>query len=214
MSETKIKINGKEFSIVPLRLRGWSALEELRRIMEVAVSNHDLQSYFETLVQFIETALPSSKGIDWTLLPWYEFLEIFSLVSQANMPTMKFPILEENKKEEEKLPWEYLGRTWFFWLNLFARIYGWNEDKIAELEIDSAIGLYQEIVLDEQFKREWEWGLSEIAYPYDESSKSAKFHPLDRPNWMMPLAPEPKTVKIRTDMIPLGNIILDTENGS
>jgi hypothetical protein len=122
---------------------------------------------------------------------------------------LNFPILTSQTKENDnKLPWEYDGRGWYFWLNLFAKSYGWDEKTIGELDIDTAIGLYQETQIDEQLDREWEWGMSEIAYPYNDRTKKSEFRQLPRPDWMMPMAPKHvPVVKIRKDMIPVGNVI-------
>lgn len=185
--------------------------------MEDAISNKDTFAYSELCVQFIEMALfPLSRfwksKVDWQKVPWNEVIGLFSIVSQVNSPQLNFPILIESKKKQEKLPWEYKGREWYFWLNLFATAYGWNSDTVSKLDLDTAIGLYQELQIDGQLDREWWWGLSEISYPYNSSTKKAEFKALERPDWMKPIAQEPKKIKIRKDMMPVGNVInLDEE---
>jgi hypothetical protein len=137
---------------------------------------------------------------------WFDDLDNFEKAVTVNLPTLKFALLNSREKSE-KLPWEYEGRTWYYWLNLFSRAYGWSRQYIAMLDIDTAIGLLQELLIEEQLRHEWDWSLSEIAYPYDEKSKKSKFHELPRPDWMKKIAPPPKKVMIRVDMIPVGNVI-------
>jgi hypothetical protein len=93
-------------------------------------------------------------------------------------------------------------------LNLFAKHYGWDEESIGAMDIDSALGLYQELLMDEQFEHEWQWSLSEIAFPYNSATKKQEYKPLQRPEWMLPLSPtQLPVIKIRKDMLPMGNII-------
>lgn len=181
--------------------------------MDDAISNKDTQLYAELCVKFIEMALfpfPKFmfwKKVDWNKVPWYEVIELYSYVVKLNSPKLNFPILNESKKNKEKLPWEYRGRNWYFWLSLFAKAYGWNSDTVSKLDLDTAIGLFQELQIDMQLDREFQWGLSEIAFPYNPSTKKSEYHPLERPEWMRPIAQAPKKIKIRKDMMPVGNVI-------
>lgn len=176
--------------------------------MDDAVSKSNIDDVYKTMIEFIETASILESPIEWDKVFWGDFVNVYSKAVMENLPRLRFPILEENKKEIIRFPWEYQGRAWFFWLNLFASNYGWSEESVSEMDIDSALGLYQEILVDSQFQKEWEWSLSEIAFPYNSSTKKQEYKPLARPNWMLPETPKelPK-VKIRRDMLPVGNII-------
>lgn len=208
MNEHKINIQNANFSLVRLKLRGWSWLEGLKNDMDIAISKNDYKQTFHCMVKFIEMAMVPYVPIQWDKVPWYEFIEIYSKAIELNSPTIEFPILKGSKVENKKLPWEYPGRSWYFWLNLFARNYGWPEETIAEMDIDTAIGAYQEVVIDDQLQKEWEWGLSEIAYPYNQTTKNSEFKKLDRPDWMMPIIPkEPQVIKMKKSFLPQGNII-------
>lgn len=206
---TKIKIQGKEIELVRLRLRQWSGLEGLKRELDSATSIHDFKLIYSIMVKFIEVAVsPSPSGVEWNTVPWYEFLEVYSKSVELNSPTIEFPILRGSGGDTKKLPWEYEGRSWYFWYNLFATNYGWEEDRIANLDIDDALGLYQELQIDDQMHKEWEWGLSEIAYPYDSSTKKQKYKPLSRPSWMLPMVPKQlPIVRMKRAHLPVGNII-------
>lgn len=118
------------------------------------------------------------------------------------------------KETNEKIGWEYSGRTWFVWLHLLASAYGWSINYIEYLDIDNAIALLQEILVDSQLKKEWEWSMSEIAYQYNEHTKTSKFVPLDRPEWMQPISKPVKKTKIRISDIPVGLVMKWDENES
>lgn len=208
MVDTKINILGREYSLVRLKLKEWTQLEPLKKQLEIAISKNDYQTMFEIMVKVIEMAILPSGQISWIEIPWYDFLGIYYLVLQINAPTIQFPILNSNQREEKKLPWEYEGRSWYFWLNLFAKNYGWREEVIANLDIDTAIGAYQEIAIDEQLQKEWEWGLSEVTYSYDKNTKKSKHTPLQRPTWMHPIIPKQlPVVRMKKSHLPVGNVI-------
>jgi len=174
--------------------------------MKEAISKRDYNLYSDLVSKYVEMASGIETKIEWAKVPWFELLEAYIRCTTENLIRVEFPILSGNKKSE-KLPWEYEGREWYFWVNLFASNYGWDEERTGNLDIDMAIGLYQEITIDGQLDREWWWGLSEVAYPYDTVSKTQRFKPLDRPNWMLPVVAPPKKVKVRQDMLPVGQVI-------
>jgi hypothetical protein len=206
MVEAKIKILDVELTVSRLNLKSWTKLDGSRKLMDDAISAKDFDKYFLAIVQFIEIA--SFPVIEWVQVPWYQVVEVYSKIVEINQPTIDFPVLHGNEKTDKKLPWEYSGRAWYFWLNLFSKNYGWAENQIEHLDLDTALGLYQEISLNEQLGKEWQWGLTEIAYKYEKSTKQSVFQPLPRPDWMKPLIPKQlPIVKMLKDHIPVGNII-------
>ena len=201
----KIKINNVEFEPKRTTLRGWTKLDEIRLAMDEAISTKDFDQYYSCAVKFVEIASVPA-GINWDEVAWFDFLTCFFECIEINKPTLPFPILTD-KTKNEKPPWEYAGRSWYFWLNLFASAYGWKEQYIGDLDIDTAIGLYQEIEINDQLEKEFTYSLSELAHPYNEKTKKSHYKPLERPDWMLPIAPKPKTVHIRRDLLPMGNVI-------
>jgi len=184
-------------------LRKWIELEEARSKIKDAFKIRDGAKAASSIFTYIQLAGYKDKLNDLdspTVLGYY--LDAFGI----NSPSKNFTVLKQAVEDKEPLPWEYDGRAWYFWWNLFSSNYGWPKEIIEVMDIDDAIGLYQEIEIDRQLSREWEWGLSEIAYEYDSTTKSGKFKPLTRPQWMMPIVGKPKTYRMRKDMIPMGNI--------
>ncbi len=207
MNEIKINILGKEVTLVRLKLRKWSQLEGIRKPLDTAISKKDFNTTFDMMVKLIEMAVSTPVEIDWFSVYWEDFIYLYSQVVSLNSPTIEFPILRSASKEKPQ-PWEYEGRSWYFWLNLFSRNYGWSEDIIAEMDIDTAIGLFQEISIQEQMEKEWQWSLSDIAYQYDKSTKKSVYKPLARPNWMTPMVPKQlPVVRIKQSHLPMGNVV-------
>ena len=192
-----------------LTLRGWAALDDLRRSIEKRAEEGNWYAVPELIHQTIELCTPSDREEFWL-----DTVQLYNQVLEANVTIKKFPVLS-TKEKAKKLPWEYEGRSWYFWLNLFAGHYGWNAGQVGRMDIDAAIGLYQEILLDEQMSQEWQWGLSEMAYPYNKSTKTSRFSPLPRPDWMKGVAGPPKPVKTEkmpAVMLPMGLVINLDEN--
>ena len=78
---------------------------------------------------------------------------------------------------------------------------------IAEIDIDDAIALAQELAVEDQLEREWVWGLSDKSVVYDKKGKNPKFQELPRPDWMgRTVVRETKGETFPTDVLPVGLI--------
>jgi hypothetical protein len=189
-----------------LNLYSWAQLDNLQRQLNDKAGNPFAVA--EIVFQIIKLV----DNRDYHKKFWLDVVKLLSEIQHANLPTKSFPMLSGKKKEDsDPLPWEYEGRAWYFWLNLFSANYGWGEEQIKQMDIDSAIGLYQEILIEEQLGQEWEWGLSDVSYSYDKNTKKSKFNKLPRPDWMLPIAPKvkkpvKKTKMLRT-MLPQGLVV-------
>lgn len=204
---------------IPRRNLGvWLQLEKIRELLSKAVGDGDSTKVLEYILSYTSTALDSILQINMEKAYWGDVADLYSLVLQLNQPIISFPMLSGNtfrsndtgtKKEEG---WEYPERTKYLWINSISQAYGWTIEYILDLDIDDALGLLQEILLSDQFKKEWEWSLSELAYSYDKTSKTSKFNKLDRPAWMNPIIPtELPKIKIRTAHLPVG-LVLEWSN--
>ena len=188
-----------------LNLRGWAVLDSLRREIDRAVEAGDWSAIPEYLYQTIETCVDK---FDRNMY-WEDAASLYNQSVEVNAPGRKFPILTSKEKGKE-MPWEYRGRSWYFWCNLFAKNYGWDMDMIGDMDIDDAIGLFQEISIDEQMEKEWNYGLSEVSYEYNSSTKKSHYKPLPRPDWMRPMVGKQtpvKKVRMPAAMAPTGMII-------
>lgn len=116
-------------------------------------------------------------------------------------------------KQGEKVEvysWEYDGRQLAIWINDFASVYGWNLEQILNLPVNLAVYLYQEILVNKQINKEWEFNLTELAYPYNDNTKKNEHKPLNRPDWMKQSNEADGVIRVtmlRKDMLPYGVVI-------
>ena len=188
-----------------LTLKDWSKLDDIRQ----KISSEAEMGRWQLIPNLIfESVLLCGAEIEDP--PWSEVSELYVEAVKVNQPRIKFPIFNSKEKGKKK-PWEYEGRTWYFWLNTLASRYGWSAEQIGELDLDDAIGLYEEIIVDEQHEREWQWNLSERAFVYNKTTKQSNYKSLERPDWMSmydPSEPQPvKKIRIPVKAMPVGNII-------
>ena len=179
----------------------WLQLEEIKEKLITAVEDSHYQEFVSCFYEYLATAVNEEK--DWSELPWIKVRDLFYKAEEVNTPTKPFPILLH--KSESKTSWDYEGRTWYFWLHTLASSYGWEIEQVKSLDIDDAIGLLQEILLDKYDDRNFLWRTSRVAY----HTKSGRFQPLDKPNWMKAgiKIKKPPKQKIRKDFLPVGNVV-------
>lgn len=202
----KIQLGKNEYSVEVPKLRKWIELEDIRLKLEIAADDKTfLENYFGLLSAAIGISITELEE-----LPWLEVSNAYVQVVTNQAPKLDFPMFKF-KSKKEGYDWTYEGRTWYIWSHLIAKEYGWTLEYIANLDINDAIGLMHELVAGEYEKREWEWGLSEIAYPYDPNTKKSIYKPLPRPEWMVISKIEKKAIikkiRIRRDMLPHGNTV-------
>lgn len=197
-----LNVAGQEIDIQRARLKKWLHLEQLRRERLVAAEGGNTDEVARLVCCYLSAAIGLEEST-FQALPWFEIVKLISDVEHLHLIRIKFPILSPSKDKEEKVEWDYPERNWYSWLHLLAAQYGWTENVIAELDVETGVALIQEVQADQQLKREWEWARSEIAYDY----KSGRLKPLDRPEWMRPAAKEVKKVKMALSMLPMGNVV-------
>ena len=191
-----------------LKLKEWAQVESIMKSIQFYVNRGGYEPVAPLITQVLNICGKRGK---FKRQPWYKTDELFTVAQFMNRPRVDLPMLK-TKEKGDNIPWDYIGRDWAWWVNLFASKYGWAEDKIAKMDVDEALALYQEMQVDEQLEKEWVYGLSELAYEYVPSTKKSKFRPLPRPDWMLVTKEnykpkEPKKVKIRRDMMPVGKVI-------
>lgn len=186
------------------KFREWSALERIAGEINKAVEN-DITKFPGLTCRYISTALCLPLFIV-EKLPWSFCIDLYYLSLSVNSPT-KIPILvssSEKHSSEDNLSWDYDGRSWMYWSHLLAHSYGWKLEYIANLEVDTALAHIQEILTEEQLEKEFTWSTTEIAYPYNSTTKVSKFSPLERPYWMHEKARPVKKFKIAKNLMPVG----------
>lgn len=158
------------------------------------------------IMRFLAAATDSSEEY-WKKRFWLDVMDDLNRLQEANNFSWKPPIVLFPEASGSKMPWLYIGREWYFWKHIFTHWYNWSEDYIANLEIEEAFALMQEICTQEQLEKEWQYALSEKSMVYNASTKKSTFHPLPRPNWMIPSQPKKGPMKLPKKLIPVGEIL-------
>lgn len=200
----------------PIKFKQWIELEDQK--FRIAKSYAERREEFPKLVnQFLSIAFPilPRKYIDQ--LYWADCVRLFNRVGSKTVITKYLPLVAASAGEkvpDNKQPWEYDGRSWHFYSHMIAKEYGWSLEYIADLCVYDALAIIEEILLDEQFQKEFMWGMSEASVVYDSRTKTSKPNPLPRPYWMKSVNPaEPlpiKRIRIPSHMLPVGVVNYDS----
>lgn len=207
------ELNGKLYTPVRLKLRRWIEFEHIQQEIGKAIRDQNVEEYERKLCILISFVLEVSEE-EILHAPWYEQAQAYTEITNVNQ-VKRIPIVQPSHESGRPVPWDYEGRTWFWWIHILSKNYGWSIAQVEELDIDEATALLQEILVEEQLRKEWEWSLTEIAYPYNSTTKKSVFHPLDRPAWMRGVAGVPlpaQKVRFHKHMIPVGRIIGEDGN--
>lgn len=201
----KIKLGKKAYEVERYKLKNWLQSEEIFYKLSKAVEQVNKDAITDNVFLYIEKAVFTEISQN---LPWKDIADAFLVIRSINTPKI-IPILLGSQTEKEET-WEYDGRMWPTWANIFAKNYGWQLGYIANLDVDDAFGLVQEIAVQDQMEREWQWSITEVAYSYNKETQKSEFHPLPRPDWMsasMKPLEEPKKIHMPKDLLPIGNVI-------
>lgn len=191
-------------TVIRIRLRQWLNLGATHTELKRAIDAGEYHSIPELVFSYISIALPDFNGRD---APWEFVCDLFNRISGIVKLDENIPLLKSfSSDDDDDSPWEYPGRNWYFWAHTIAKEYGWSLEYIAELDVNDAIKLLQEILVSTQLEKEWSWGVSDKSSGYDSSTKTSRFIPLRRPNWMQKISPVPEVIKIHRDFLPVGII--------
>lgn len=184
-----------------MRFRQWIICEDLKT--KIIKTRRDRQ-FPETVFAYLSVSIGEENVRS---LEWDKVVELFSNAIDST-GKIYIPIVKDAPKGGKEPDWNYPGRTFSHYANIIAGKYGWSLEYISELEVNQAFALVQEILTDEFLDREFEYSLSEVAYPYNKSTKKSVYKPMERPYWMRPIAPmQPKKVKMRKDTLPVGRVL-------
>lgn len=202
------RIGDIDYPLIRSKLRVWLELDSIFADIVEAARFGNRENFVSSVYSYISAALSIPRG-ELEEHPWFEITRALREIYTINKLSINFPILRPSPKEHSstKEGWEYPGRTWYSWINKLAKSYGWTVEYIENLDIDVAVALLQEIAVDDQLNKEFSWSLSEIAYPFDPTSKKSKFTPMDRPHWMKPIPKPVQKVKIRSSELPVGIVL-------
>ena len=198
-----LTLNGSSVDIQRAKFRRWSELEDLRDQVSKAVGGKERG---DKLASYLSTALDFSAP-DVDNLPWLDAAQALNEILLDNAQLRTLPFMRYPSKNSSPPPYDYPGRLFYQYANLLAKTYGWTIDYIANLDVDDAMALMQEILIDQAHRHEWEWDLSERSSGYDSQTKAYKHIPFPLPDWMIPMPPPPKVYRIPKTLIPVGNVV-------
>lgn len=191
------------------RLRTWILLEQYKEKIIKAVEKGD-SDFPVYLLEFLATV----TGVPYRYYhyaDWHRLLNLFFLCL-SHSPQVELPIISPSHEAHKDSDWDYEGRMWYSYSHMIAKSYGWTMEYISQLKVRDALAIIQEILVDEQLEHEFYYGLSEVAYPYDQATKKSRFVPLTRPHWMRPKVEPDKIEKIMIpiELMPVG--VVDYSN--
>lgn len=184
--------------------RKWISLEQLKANFIKATEDESFpEKVYSYLSVAVDSPIKNLEKKDWqsSLLAMTDSLQRFA-------PDSSLPLLQGSSQNEKPADWDYEDRAWAYHSHVLSKAYGWTLEYIAELDVNEALAHLQEILVDEQLEQEFEYGLSEVAYPYNSSTKKSEFKPMKRPYFMRKkVSTTIKKVRIRKSMLPQGRII-------
>lgn len=207
----ELHLDGKVYAPERLKLRAWLEFEKTQEAIQSAIADHHVEELARLICRVVAIALRASA--DFATASWIEVVDAYNTLTALNR-AREIPLIRPQAQSRQKVPWEYDGREWYWWVHLFAAHYSWKLADIEGLDIDEAVALLQEILVEQQLEREWQWSLSEVAWAYNETTKKSTLQKLERPGWMTdhPIPLPATKVRFRKDMLPVGRII--GEDGS
>lgn len=183
----------------------WSKLESIAIDISKAVDLNIIQ-FSKLVLLYTSTALCIPMWV-FSKIGWSNTLSLYFLAVSLNSPK-KIPLLTtiSNKKKDRPVSWDYEYRNYVYWSHLLSATYGWTLEYVSNLDTNIALAHIQEILTDQQLNREFTWSTTEVAYPYNATTKESKFKPLTRPYWMLEKAQPLKKIKILKSHMPSGLI--------
>lgn len=199
-------VDGKTYSVSKIGLRKWLELEETSKHIIDFMRDKNIVEVVNSMCSYLSCVI-DVENIRSAF--WREVAEAYIKINILCIPSIDLPFLH-GKIEDRKDGWDYDERSWYLWSHLLASHYGWSLEYISELDFNDALALLQEIFVEDQLKKEWEWSLTEIAYPYNKVTEKSEYRPLPRPSWMSGKAPSieaTKPVRIPAGMMPVGIVM-------
>lgn len=201
-SSIRVTIDGREVKISRARLGLFLSLERHLTDLRKAINGRNSGLAVQAILSYLQEA--TDKQIDIGDMPWYEFYSLFTQIRTLNTLSRELPMLKGSGfKRRDPVPWDHAYRPSILWIHLIATAYSWSLTEIENLWPEDGATYVQEILTDEQLRKEWEYMLSSVAHPRDKKGKDL-FTPLPRPSWM---TSKPKKQRLLRKMQPVGTII-------
>jgi len=203
LENRKIQVGGK--LVPPLGLKSFFLLEYYKKLFIQSITNRNMDKFIlfaDKIFNLYDFEKPDNL-FDYLVI-------ILDIISENTIKTnLAFlrPDLNSNKTNK-KNSWEHEYDSFTRWIHLLCKTYHWDLKTIENLDPNLAAYLIQEILVDEQINKEWEYSLTEFAYKYDSATKKSTYQPLPRPYWMQEEIKPIEKVKIRKELLPYGVVVI------
>jgi hypothetical protein len=147
-------------------------------------------------------------GVDTGAGTGAELAIVYRRLCAANRLQFALPFMRDEAppREGPPLSYDYPGRGQAWWVHKLASRYGWSRDQVLGLWPEEAACYLQEILVAEFDEADERRSLSELAYHYDEHTRTSSFRPVPRPAWMVGERLRRRGRMPRV-MLPTGNVI-------
>jgi len=207
--EINVSLGGLSWTIKRGRLGTYLALQKANAAITGACRDRSNGEVAGGLFYFLKIVIADFDRGHFNQCPWYEIIKAYQEVNELNKfeDKDKFALFRVGDPSPSKpVAWDHDERAIILWIHLIADAYKWSKAEIENLWPEEAAALLQEILADDQERREFSYSLSEMAYHYDNNTKKSKFRPLPRPLWMVG-GTDKKLHKIKKSLLPIGNVI-------
>lgn len=203
----EVTLEGQPLECERGRLGVHLELGEILDLYQEGVMARSSEGVRRAITSYLEVGTKlNSKVIE--SLSFVEAGEAFLQLQSFNQLRFFPPFLsgeDEPRPDREAPPWDYKGRDLHVWIHTIASTYAWSREEILGLVPEEAVIYIQEIMLDDQFRREWEYSLSGQGMVYNKTTRTSRFRPLPRPRWMVKR--EPTIIRMPRSLLPVGNVI-------
>lgn len=181
-----------------LSFRKYLDLENLKKQLSEATESNDFPNKVFAYLSVASMQINEKETWEQTVVSLLKSIK-------ENQPNKNLPLIRDIPKENNKpLLWDYEGRGFWLWGSVLCKAYGWSLEYVSDLDVNDAFALLQEILTDNQLEKEFQYSLSEVAYPYNKTTRTQNFKPLSRPYWMRASYKEIKKIRIKKSMLPVG----------
>jgi len=206
----EVTIAGLVQEVERVRLGSYLRLQRAAKRLSKAAAQADTGGIADALFEYLIACIHDLDRGEFNEAPWYEVVSAFRQIRRLNhIPNAEdYSLLTKTTSSgnEKTVAWDHDDREVLLWIHLIANSYKWSKTEIEELWPEEAIAYIQEILVEEQLRREFLYSLSEVAYPYDKATKKSKFRPMQRPLWMVAGGGR-KTDRVLKSMLPVGNVV-------
>jgi len=210
--QANISLGGQEYIVLRARLGTYLALQAaFGRIRKVGKTG-DNGAICDAVLAYLCISVPGLDIASLMSAKWQDIIMAIVDIEELNKIDAEFAIFKvAGSANKLPVPWDHDDRARFYWVHLIADAYHWSKEEIENLWPEEAVAFIQEILADEQYEREFEHSLAEVAYSYDKATKKSKYVPLHRPPWMVLRDPKTLITRMHRYLMPVGVVVYPGE---